>query len=200
MRLRLMRIFDAPSIDAADSLGRLTLEPGRYLLATMHRAENVDHDGVLHGLCRALIEAAEAYQLPLILSVHPRVEGRLADEVFAGTWVRPVPAMGFFDFVKLQKHAALVLTDSGTVQEECAILRVPVITIRDTTERPETVEAGSNIVASTDPDRIRAAVMLLQSHGRRGEWAPPPEYLMRNVSDTVVRILLGGAERAACSR
>jgi UDP-N-acetylglucosamine 2-epimerase (non-hydrolysing) len=105
--------------------------------------------------------------------------------------------MGFFEFVKLEKHAALVLTDSGTVQEECAILRVPVITIRDTTERPETVEAGSNIVASTDPERIVAAAGFLRSRGPRGDWAPPPEYLERQVADKVVRILLSNPAWAA---
>jgi UDP-N-acetylglucosamine 2-epimerase (non-hydrolysing) len=186
-----------PRIDGSNAPGSLGLEPVRYLLATMHRAENVDHEAVLDDLCRALVEVANLYQLPLILSVHPRVERRLADGVFAGTRVRPVPAMGFFEFVKLEKHAALVLTDSGTVQEECAILRVPVITIRDTTERPETVEAGSNIVASTDPERIVAVAGFLRARGPRGDWAPPPEYLERNVSDKVVRILLSNPAWAA---
>lgn len=180
----------ASRIEASDSLRQFGLESGRYLLATMHRAENVDHEAVLEDLCQALIQVAGLYDLPLILSVHPRVERRLAEGVFAGTRVRPVPALGFFEFVKLQKHAALVLTDSGTVQEECAILRVPVITIRDTTERPETVEAGSNIVASTNPERITAAAAFLRARGPKGAWTPPSEYLERNVSEKIVRILL----------
>ncbi len=180
----------AAAIDASAVLSSLKLESGRYLLATMHRAENVDDESVLQGLCRGLIGAAELYGLPLILSVHPRVDRRLADSVFAGTLVKPVPALPFFEFVKLEKHATLVLTDSGTVQEECAIFRVPVITIRDSTERPETVEAGSNIVASTDPDRILAAATYLKTRGATGTWDPPAEYLERNVSEKIARILL----------
>ena len=179
-----------PAIDASDALSRLELRAGGYLIATMHRAESVDREDVLAGLCRALVRVADLYELPLILSVHPRVERRLTDGVFAGTRVRAIPAPGFFDFVSLQQHAALVMTDSGTVQEECAILRVPVLTIRDTTERPETVEAGSNIIASTDPDRICAAARFVHTRGGRAEWSTPPEYLERNVSDKIVRMML----------
>jgi UDP-N-acetylglucosamine 2-epimerase (non-hydrolysing) len=83
-----------------------------------------------------------------------------------------------------------VLTDSGTVQEECAIFRVPVVTVRDTTERPETVECGSNIVASTDPERIVAAAAYLHGRPIPGDWNPPAEYLEPNVSEKVLRILL----------
>ncbi len=180
----------AGEIAAADVLERFGVEPGRYLLATMHRAENVDRPEVLDGLCRGLADTAALYGLPLILSVHPRLERRLVEGRFEGTTVLPVPALPFFAFVRLQQSAALVLTDSGTVQEECAILRVPVLTIRDTTERPETVEAGSNIVTSTEPEHIARAARFLKGQGPRGGWQPPPEYLERDVSSKVVRILL----------
>lgn len=184
-------------IDAADAPSAHGVEPHRYLLATMHRAESVDRPEILEGLCKALAEAATLYGLPLILSVHPRVEQLIASGVFDGTRVVPVRAMPFFEFVNLQKQAALVLSDSGTVQEECAIFGVPVITIRDTTERPETVEAGSNIVASTNPDRILEAVRYLHAAGTRGAWTPPSEYLESNVADKVIRILLSNPEWVA---
>lgn len=190
----------APSINASSVLPRLGLAAGGYLVATMHRAESVDHDDVLAGLCSALVQVADLYERPLILSVHPRIERRLAEGVFAGTRVRAMPAFGFLDFVHLQKHAALVVTDSGTVQEECAILRVPVITIRDTTERPETVEAGSNIVASTDPVRICAAAAFLLAAGSEVTWTAPPEYLERNVSGKILRMLLGARPSGGDSR
>lgn len=177
-------------IDASPALERHGIAPLGYLLATMHRAENVDSPPVLDGLCAALVSVADLYGLPMILSVHPRLAVRLAEGVFADTMVRAVPAMPFFEFVKLQRQAALVLTDSGTVQEESAIFRVPVITIRDTTERPETIEAGSNIVASTDPARIVSAARFLHGLGRKGVWSPPLEYMDPNVSEKVVRILL----------
>ena len=87
-----------------------------------------------------------------------------------------------------------MLTDSGTVQEECAIFRVPVITIRDTTERPETIEAGSNIVSSTDPAAITAAVTYLRDATNPNDWSPPPEYMVHNVSAKIVRILLSNVD------
>lgn len=184
-------------IGASDALERHGVRPGEYLLATVHRAENVDDPAVLAGLCTALARVAELYGMPLILSVHPRTRQRLAPDAFRGAGVVPVEAMPFFSFVKLQQNAALVLTDSGTVQEECSIFRVPVITVRETTERPETVECGSNLVASTDPERIVAAARFLREGGAAGGWNPPAEYLEPNVSDKIVRILLGTRPRAA---
>ena len=186
----------APQIDASPALASHGLEPGRYLLATCHRAENVDRAEVLRGLRDALAQVADVYQMPLLLSVHPRLEAALGKDAFAGTRVVALPAMPFFEFVKLEKHAALVVTDSGTVQEECCIFQVPVITIRDSTERPETVEAGSNIVASTDPARILAAARYLHAQGQH-RWTPPPEYVEPHVSKTIVRILLSNPTWAA---
>jgi UDP-N-acetylglucosamine 2-epimerase (non-hydrolysing) len=180
----------ANQIANSNALTTYRVQPHRYLLATMHRAENVDRPTVLQGLCDALTRAADVYEYPLLLSVHPRVGQLLTSAVFVKTRVIPVPAMSFFEFVKLQQNAALVLTDSGTVQEECAIFGVPVITIRDTTERPETIEAGSNIVSSTNPHRIEEAVRFLHGAEAAAEWTPPPEYVERNVSDKVARILL----------
>jgi UDP-N-acetylglucosamine 2-epimerase (non-hydrolysing) len=190
----------APRIDASDALERHGVREGEFLLATVHRAENVDSPEVFDGLCRALGDAAEVYGMPLILSVHPRVQSRLRPDSFGSPRVVPVEAMPFFEFVKLQKSAALVLTDSGTVQEECAIFGVPVITVRDTTERPETMECGSNLIASTDPARIAAAVRFLRAGPVRGGWTPPPEYLARDVADRVLRILLSNPWWAAGNR
>lgn len=185
-----------PAIDATDPLGPLGFERGRYLLATVHRSENVDDPTVFERLCDALVQVADLYEMPLLLSVHPRVERRLAADRFAGTRVRPVAALPFFEFVHLQKHAALVLTDSGTVQEECAIFRVPVLTVRDTTERPETMEAGSNVVTSTRTADIVTAARYLRALGTPGTWEPPAGYCDPNVSDKVVRLLLSNVDWA----
>ena len=184
------------AIDSSPALTKHELEPKRYLLATCHRAENVDRPEVLAGLRDALVRVAALYEMPLVLSVHPRLQAVLGDTTFEGTRVVPLPAMPFFEFVKLEKHAALVVTDSGTVQEECCIFEVPVVTIRDTTERPETVEIGSNVVASTDPARIVAAAEYLKGHGDT-LWTPPAEYLAPHVSDTIVRILLSNPKWAS---
>jgi len=96
---------------------------------------------------------------------------------------------GFFDFIHLEKNARCVLTDSGTVQEECCIFRVPNITIRDVTERPETIDCGSNIIAGVHPDSVLKAVEV--AINRHCLWNPPSEYLEENVSDKVIKIILG---------
>ena len=97
--------------------------------------------------------------------------------------------MGFFDFVKLEKNSLAVLTDSGTVQEECAIFGIPNITVRDVTERPETVDCGSNLLAGVTADSILAAVSVVT--GRAPAWTPPVEYMRTNVAETVCRVVLG---------
>lgn len=187
----------APQIDASDALEIHGFTERAYLLATMHRAESVDRPEVLHGLVHALGEVAALYDMPLLLSVHPRTEQRLRALRSLPPLVRPVAAMPFFSFVKLQQHAALVLSDSGTVQEEACILGVPNITIREVTERPETVEAGSNFVTGTNPDAIVAAARMLQAQNGAATWTPPREYLVPNVAEAVVRILLSVVPPAA---
>ena len=103
--------------------------------------------------------------------------------------VKMMPPLGFFDFVKLEKSAFCVLSDSGTVQEECCIFGVPNVTLRDVTERPETIECGSNSLSGASPDRILAAVACALATG--SAWTPPPEYMQRGVAAIVARILLG---------
>jgi UDP-N-acetylglucosamine 2-epimerase (non-hydrolysing) len=96
---------------------------------------------------------------------------------------------GFFDFIKLEKNAVCVLSDSGTVQEECAIFQVANVTLRDVTERPETLECGSNILTGAKAKGILRCVDLVL--GQKRNWITPPEYLVENVSDTVIKILHG---------
>ncbi len=96
---------------------------------------------------------------------------------------------GFFDFVHLERNAFCVLSDSGTVQEECSIFKIPNVTLRDVTERPETIECGSNILSGADMETILNCVNMVVS--RTPDWNPPPEYLARNVTHTVTNILMG---------
>jgi UDP-N-acetylglucosamine 2-epimerase (non-hydrolysing) len=182
-------------IDASDVHNRLGLDPGAYFLVTAHRAENVDVADRLRQLAEALRRVGNEHGLPIVISMHPRTRSRLEafgmTELVAG--LRVLPPLGLFDFVRLERDATCVLTDSGTVQEECCILRVANVTTRDVTERPETVECGSNIIAGVDPDRIASAVRAAISRERN--WTVPPEYLAPAVSDTVLNVLL--SERAS---
>ncbi len=185
----------ASGIASSLALDRLDVAPRRYLLATLHRAENVDLPERLAGLLEALAAAAREHDLPLLFSVHPRTRDRLArsglrlDE----PRLRLLEPLGFFDFVKLESEARAVLSDSGTLQEECALLRVPHVTLRDTTERPETLECGSNVLAGATPEGVlrglRAALELGTS------WRLPQGYDEPDVSGTVARILLGHLDR-----
>ena len=102
---------------------------------------------------------------------------------------RFLPPFGFFEFITLERNAFCVLSDSGTVQEECCIFHVANVTIRDVTERPETLESGSNMLTGAEPDMILHCVRTVL--GQRREWTVPSEYLVEHVSDTVIKILLG---------
>ncbi len=103
--------------------------------------------------------------------------------------VRFLPPFGFFEFITLERNALCVLSDSGTVQEECAIFGVANVTIRDVTERPETLECGSNILSGADPETIVHCVRTVLD--LKARWLPPREYVVENVSDTVIKIVLG---------
>jgi UDP-N-acetylglucosamine 2-epimerase (non-hydrolysing) len=179
----------APQVDAADPFTTFGVEPGRYFLATAHRAEMTDVPERLASLVAALNQAAEKYGMPVLASLHPRTADKMrAFGVDEGA-VRFVPPLGLFDFVRLEKEAFCVLSDSGTVQEECCIFGVPTVTMRDVTERPETIECGSNLLAGVEASRILPGIDLAVRS--KGSWTPPAEYLAENVSDTVARIVLG---------
>jgi len=179
----------APQIEASSILQQLQLEANRYFLATIHRAENVDQPERLEQLVNGLSRTAKVYEMPVVVSLHPRTADRLAGLNWESSQqVQLLKPLGFFDFVKLEQAARCVLTDSGTVQEECCIFRVPAVTLRDVTERPETIDAGSNILSGAHPDSIQRCVKAALDSQR--SWNPPAEYLERNCSEKVTRILL----------
>jgi UDP-N-acetylglucosamine 2-epimerase (non-hydrolysing) len=139
----------------------------------------------------ALVRLNQRYQYPVVVSVHPRTKARL--EAFRispdSPDLRLLTPLGFFDFVRLEQAAFCLLSDSGTVQEEACIFRVPNVTLRDVTERPETLECGSNILSGCHPEDILKCVDLVTR--KPPEWEPPAEYLAEKVAMKVCRILLG---------
>lgn len=182
-------------IASSPVLSDLGLTAGRYFLVTMHREENVDVPARLSSLTKALAALRAEYALPVIVSTHPRTRKRMEEQGIRvdDPDLRFLPPFGFFDFITLERHAMCVLSDSGTVQEECAIFKVPNVTLRDVTERPETLECGSNILAGADAETIARCVKIVLS--LRGRFTAPPEYLAENVSETVVRIVSGHLHR-----
>jgi UDP-N-acetylglucosamine 2-epimerase (non-hydrolysing) len=178
-------------IESSRILAGLNLQPQKYFLVTAHRAENVDDRNRLGNLLIALDTVNKKYALPVICSLHPRTKSKMTQFRLkvSNQDIRLLEPFGFFDFISLEKQARCVITDSGTVQEECCILRVPNITIRDVTERPETLECGSNMLTGVSPDLIMKALEVVLE--KKPEWEPPAEYLANNVSSRVVKIILG---------
>jgi len=147
----------------SDMLSRLELEAGGYVLLTFHRAENVDSKERLARALVAFEAAAHEAGLPILFPIHPRTAKRLREfglekRAAALAPLRRIEPTGYLDMLMLEKNAALVMTDSGGLQEESCFFRVPCVTLRENTERPETLEIGSNVLAGTDPERVRDAV------------------------------------------
>lgn len=180
-----------PLIRQTTILSDLSLEAKRYFLVTMHRAENVDVESRLQWLAQSLDQIQRKYRVPVVVSTHPHTRQRMQAYGIGpeNNEIRFLQPFGFYEFITLERNAMCLLSDSGTVQEECAIFGVPNVTIRDVTERPETIECGSNILSGAAPDDILRCVNLVLE--QKSRWAPPPEYLAETVSDTVVKICLG---------
>jgi UDP-N-acetylglucosamine 2-epimerase (non-hydrolysing) len=185
-----LNYFDS-NIASSGILPALSVSPKKYFLVTMHRAENVDVEDRLQSIMKALTELSVQYDMPMLCSLHPRTRSKLQSFKisFDSNKVRMMTPPGLFDFVHLERNAFCVLSDSGTVQEECCLFGIPNVTIRDVTERPETLEAGSNMLSGSGPDAIIQCVKTVTGVGHT--WTPPAEYTISNVSDVVVKIVLG---------
>ena len=178
-------------IDASNALNTFNVEENDYFLVTLHRAENVDLQDRLAKIFKGFEAIVNKYDKKMLVSVHPRTAEKLekfgvktnTDKVIL------LEPLGFFDFVNLEKNAYAVLSDSGTVQEECAIFGVPNVTLRDVTERPETIECGSNVLSGAETEAILLALDLAISNIQK--WEAPNEYLATNVSQVVAKIVLG---------
>jgi UDP-N-acetylglucosamine 2-epimerase (non-hydrolysing) len=150
----------------------LNLEKNSYMLLTLHRQENVDSKNVFRSILKGLEKVGQKFKMPIIFPMHPRTAKMLEKfKLNLPKGIRVIPPVGFLDFICLEANACLVMTDSGGVQEETCILKVPCVTLRNNTERPETVEVGSNLVAGTQPDNIlQAAIKML---GVEKKWQNP---------------------------
>lgn len=178
-------------IDHSPMLEKYKLIKNQYVIATAHRAENVDDPHRLGEIFLALDAIAEKYNMPVIFSCHPRTQNKISlfNIKIRNPLIRISKPFGFFDFVKLEKYAACAITDSGTVQEECCLLRVPTVTIRDSTERPETINCGSNIISGlSSRDIITCFDVMIKS---KRDWDDPEGYHVLDVSDKIVKMLLG---------
>lgn len=158
--------------ERGDALSRLGVERGRYCLATIHRPENTDDEERFANILEGFSRAKEELAVPVIYPVHPRALKIMADlpshHLRGVTVIEP---LGYHDFLHLQANAGIIVTDSGGVQEEACILRVPCVTVRNNTERPETLEIGSNVLCPAEPKAMVEAVLDMIDKQR--EWSHP---------------------------
>lgn len=178
-------------IEENTALKKQGLREKSYFLVTIHRAETVDFERDLISLIQAMTLMKKTFGFPILCSFHPRTRDKV--EKFGiditKTGVSFLEPLSFFEFIRLEKNAFCVATDSGTVQEECCIFNVPSVTLRRVTERPETVECGSNVLTGLDPEVIIKTIQVTKQE--EWKWNPPQEYLEQNVSNKVIKILLG---------
>jgi UDP-N-acetylglucosamine 2-epimerase (non-hydrolysing) len=137
----------------------LGLEPGKYFLVTAHRAENVDDPLRLADILTGLKKVSEHFGLPVVFPMHPRTQKMVREFSLSTQGIRIIDPIGYLEFLLLEEKAALLLTDSGGIQEESCILKVPCVTLRENTERPETIDVGSNVLVGTNPEKILTAAV-----------------------------------------
>jgi len=181
-----------PQIDHSDVLNKLALEKEQYFVVSAHREENINSEN-FEKLVVSLNLIAEKYQLPIIVSTHPRTRNKINEK---GTEFHPLiqlmKPLGFHDYNHLQKNAFVVLSDSGTISEESSIMNFPALNIRDAHERPEAMEEAPVMMVGMNTERILQGLAILdkQKRGSERTLRPVSDYSMPNVSDKVVRIIL----------
>ena len=184
--------FYAPKIADSGVLARLGLQPLGYFLVSVHREENVDVPENLQKLFM-LNSLVDLYQLPVIVSTHPRTRKRIES---LGLTANPAiifsKPFGFIDYIKLQTEAKVVLSDSGTITEEASILNFPALNLRETNERPEGFEQGAVMMVGLNTERVLSAIKMLatQLHGAERSIQLVNDYSVTNVSDKIVRIIM----------
>jgi len=176
-------------IQASSILDDLELDSGNYFLLSAHREENIDQEDNFISLMNGINEVAEKYQMPIIYSTHPRSMKTIEARGFKfHPLVRNIKPLGFFDYNKLQMNAYCVLSDSGTLSEESAMLGFPAVLIRTSTERPEVLDKGTMVIGGIKKEDILQAIDLTVALGSQA-FAPVPDYEDDNVSEKVVRII-----------
>ena len=176
-------------INESDVVERLNLKANNYIVVSAHREENIDLSNHFEILAESINAVAEKYQMPVIFSTHPRTKNRIEkNNIKFHPLVQNVAPLGFFDYVKLQNQSFIVLSDSGTISEESAMMGFPAISIRTSTERPEAIDAGTIVLGGISKDQMLNAIEI-----SKGLFDPniqlPFEYKVTNTSDRVIKAI-----------
>jgi UDP-N-acetylglucosamine 2-epimerase (non-hydrolysing) len=178
-------------IEKSNILNELGLKTGKYILLSAHREENIDIDGNFFSLMNAVNAMAENYDIPILYSCHPRSKKYIESRGFQfDKRIIQHKPLGFFDYNQLQKNAFCVVSDSGTIPEECAYFKFPAISVRTSTERPEAMDKGVFTIGSINTEQVLQAVELAVSMRANGDDAVDvPAYMDHNVSTKVIKII-----------
>lgn len=185
-----------PAIEASDATQRLGLTPRGYLLVSLHRAENVDNKSQLLQLLGVLNTLCQRFDMPVIVSTHPRTRARLDSvDVSVDSRVQFLKPFGYHDYVKLQIDSFCTVSDSGTISEESSILGFPAVTTRTAMERPEAMDSGHIVLTGLDVDTVVESVAFVTENRDHARQQPiAAEYQVTNVSHRVVKLILGTAK------
>jgi UDP-N-acetylglucosamine 2-epimerase (non-hydrolysing) len=179
-------------IEASDVLQRLGLKAGEFFVVSAHREENIDASRAFHKLLGVLNALAQDYDLPVIVSTHPRTQKRIeAERAAFHPRVQLLRPLGFLDYVRLQQTACVALSDSGTISEESSILNFPALNLREAHERPEGMEEAAVMMVGLEVERVRQALSILRTQARGADRSLRlvQDYSMPNVSGKILRIL-----------
>jgi len=181
-------------IEQSNALKLLGLEPKKYFIVSAHREENVDSQENLRDMLLTLNSVAEEHDMPVIVTTHPRTKDRLdkLGESNINPLVQFLKPFGFCDYIKLQKNALCVISDSGTITEESSILNLPAITIRNAHERPEGMDVGTLIMSGLKSERVLESIdIIIKQHDDNERSIPPiPDYEVNHVSKQVLRVVM----------
>lgn len=177
-------------IENSDVISKLGLEENKYIVVSAHREENIDIKNHFEILAESLNTVAEKYGLPIIFSTHPRTKNRIEKSgIQFHPLIKNVPPLGFFDYVKLQKSSYVVLSDSGTISEESAMMGFPAVSIRTSTERPEAIDWGTIVLGGISKESMINSIEIAKGLALTDDAQLPIEYTIKNTSARVVRAI-----------